>query len=169
LRARGYTVCNSPAGIPADAGRVVALFDSPEVDMVAVVRQATRILARNRNGFFLMVEVDMHTDHVKTGLDHALLMDRVLRDTAGQLKDDTLIVFSADHSFDLRVRAGRKDEPLLPPGAEAEASGRNVRMNDSHTGEEVLVAAQGPGSERVHGFFSNTDLFHIMMRAFGWE
>jgi alkaline phosphatase len=45
----------------------------------------------------------------------------------------------------------------------------NVRRDDSHTGEEVLVAAQGTGSERVHGFVANTDLFGIMMRAFEWN
>jgi alkaline phosphatase len=44
-----------------------------------------------------------------------------------------------------------------------------VRMNGSHTGEEVLVAAKGPGASRVHGFLPNTQLFHIMLEAFGWE
>jgi alkaline phosphatase len=38
-----------------------------------------------------------------------------------------------------------------------------------HAGEEVLVAAEGPGAERVHGFLSNTDLFRIMMAAYGWK
>jgi alkaline phosphatase len=33
----------------------------------------------------------------------------------------------------------------------------------------VLVAAQGPGAERVHGYMSNTDLFNVMMAAFGWK
>lgn len=167
LRARGYAVCDAPEQIPADASRVVALFDSPEFDMGAVVRRATGILSRNRKGFFLMVEVDMHTDHVKTGLDHALLMDRVLRETAERAKEDTLILFSADHSFDLRLRGGRRSEPLLVAGGNGHNS--NVRMDDGHTGEEVLVAAKGPGSANVHGFFANTDMFHFMMRAFGWE
>jgi alkaline phosphatase len=45
----------------------------------------------------------------------------------------------------------------------------NVRRDDDHTGEEVLVAAQGPGAERVRGFLSNTDLFQIVMAAFGWN
>jgi alkaline phosphatase len=41
-------------------------------------------------------------------------------------------------------------------------------MDNSHTGEEVLVAAQGPGAERVRGYMANTDLFSVMMRAYGW-
>jgi alkaline phosphatase len=42
-------------------------------------------------------------------------------------------------------------------------------MDDGHTGEEVVVAAQGPGAGRVRGFIANTDLFHIMMAAYGWK
>jgi alkaline phosphatase len=30
-------------------------------------------------------------------------------------------------------------------------------MDNGHTGEEVLVAAQGPGAERVRGYIANTD------------
>jgi alkaline phosphatase len=45
----------------------------------------------------------------------------------------------------------------------------NVRRDDDHTGEDVLVAAQGPGAERVRGLLSNTDLFQIMMAAYGWK
>ena len=32
-----------------------------------------------------------------------------------------------------------------------------------------MVAARGPGAERVRGFFPNTYLFHIMMTAYGWK
>jgi alkaline phosphatase len=42
-------------------------------------------------------------------------------------------------------------------------------MDDGHTGEEVVVAAQGPGARRVRGFIANTDLFRIMMSAYGWK
>jgi alkaline phosphatase len=44
-----------------------------------------------------------------------------------------------------------------------------VSLEDEHTAEEVPVMAIGPGSERVHGFISNTDVFHILMQAPGWE
>jgi alkaline phosphatase len=42
-------------------------------------------------------------------------------------------------------------------------------MDNGHTGEEVVVAAQGPGSGRVKGFILNSDLFQIMMAAYGWK
>jgi alkaline phosphatase len=41
-------------------------------------------------------------------------------------------------------------------------------MDNGHTGEEVLVAATGPGADRVRGYLANTDIFRIMMDAYGW-
>lgn len=176
LRDRGYAFLDSPAAVTADMKRVVALTDDEEYDPAAVVERATTILSRNRKGFFLMVEWDMHTDQLEAGLRHAATMDALVRATVARAKDDTLVIFTADHSFDLRVRGGRKDAPLLDEVTLAAAAGKaaadarpNVRVDDGHTGEQVLVAAQGPGAERVHGFIQNTDLFHVMMAAFGWE
>ena len=98
-------------------------------------------------------------------------MDRVIEQTARGAKEDTLIVFSADHSFDIRLRGGKKGVPILPEAEKekVDPAKANVRVDTGHTGEQVVVAARGPGAERVHGFFSNTDLFHIMMSAYGWE
>jgi alkaline phosphatase len=45
----------------------------------------------------------------------------------------------------------------------------NVSMDGTHTGEAVMAAAQGPGSFRVRGYLANTDLFGIMLRAYGWR
>jgi alkaline phosphatase len=42
-------------------------------------------------------------------------------------------------------------------------------MDNGHTADEVLVAAQGPGAARVKGYMANTDLFKVMMDAFGWK
>jgi alkaline phosphatase len=91
------------------------------------------------------------------------------------MKSDALILFTADHSYDLRIHDGNKGEPLLSAAEKSTATNdkdsirfANVRRDDDHTGEEVLVAAQGPGAQRVRGFLSNTDLFHIMMAAYGW-
>ena len=82
----------------------------------------------------------------------------------------------ADHSYDFRVHDGARDEPLLgelaDPGLGDEMEGiimDNVRRFDDHTGEEVAVCAQGSGAELVEGYIANTDLFHIMMKAYGWE
>ena len=173
LRERGYGVYSAVDTIPADARRVVALFDSEEYDLGLAVQTAIGILSRNQQGFFLMVESDVHTDNLRRGLDRVLVLDGIIRKTAERMKKDTLVIFAADHSFDIRLRGGRKTESLLPAPAAGPASkppaNPNVRVEDGHTGEQVLVSAQGPGSQRVRGIFANTDLFGIMMSAYGWK
>jgi alkaline phosphatase len=165
--------------IPGDASRAIVLLESSVFDLEEAVRTAHRILSKNRKGYFLMVEADVHTDRMRGGLDRMLEMDKVVASTAKLVGRDTLMVFTADHSFDLRLRGGRLGEPMLDglEAAEAQAQAEKrrdiriptLRMDNGHTGEEVLVAAQGPGAERVHGYMANTDIFHVMMRALGWK
>jgi alkaline phosphatase len=167
------------ADVPADASRAIVLLESSAFDLEAAVRTAVRILSKNRKGYFLMVEADVHTNRMRAGLDRMVEMDKVVAATAKMVTRDTLLVFTADHSFDLRLRGGRLGEPLLEglEAAEAQADAEKrrdlriptLRMDNGHTGEEVLVAAQGPGADRVRGYMANTDIFHVMMRAFGWK
>jgi alkaline phosphatase len=168
FREKGYAVYDTFSAIPPGAARIFALLDG-DYDLAAAVEQAVATLSKSRKGFFLMVEWDMHTLNLRRGLDRALVLDGVVRRTAERARKDTLIIFAADHSYDIRVRAGRKDAPLLPDPAAPAPRRPNVRVEDAHTGEQVLVAAQGPGSERVRGFFPNTELFRIMMAAYGWK
>jgi len=171
LRAGGHAVAKSLDQIPENARRAVVFLDPSRFELGPAVARAIEILSRNPKGFFLMVEQDAHTNNLRVGLDNVLLLDRVIQDTAGRMKKDTLIIFAADHSFDTRLRGGKKGEPILPEasGGEAKSARPNVRVDNGHTGEDVLVAAQGPGAGKIHGFFPNTQLFHIMMAAFGWE
>ena len=169
----------SLAGVSPDATRAIVLLDSAEFDLAEAVQLARRMLSRNSKGYFLMVEWDTHTDVLRRGLDRMVALDRVIEQTAQAAGGDTLLLFTADHSFDVRVRGGRSGVPLLEGFDEAEAKRIEekrrdiripaVRMDNGHTGEEVLVAAQGPGADRVRGYLANTDLFGIMMNAFGWK
>lgn len=176
LRKKGFAVADSLEGIPADARRVVALFDSADFELQPVVDRAIQILSRNPKGYFLMVECDLHTDNPEKGLRRAIMLDGVVRQTVERLQKDSLVIFSADHSFDFRMKGGTKGKPLVLPkaatrdGVAADPQlSKQVRVDSGHTGEEVLVTAAGPGSERVKGFFANTHLFHIMMSAYGWK
>jgi alkaline phosphatase len=36
-----------------------------------------------------------------------------------------------------------------------------------HSGEDVILTAAGPGSERVHGQLDNTEVFRIVAEALG--
>jgi alkaline phosphatase len=87
-----------------------------------------------------------------------------------------LLLFTADHSFDLRIRGGRPGTPALEGLEAAEKESPKgplripaLRMDNGHTGEAVLVAAQGPGADRVRGYIANTDIFRVMMDAYGWK
>ncbi|MCS7024485.1 MAG: alkaline phosphatase [Bryobacteraceae bacterium] len=156
-----YTLADSPTSL-GDQKRVLAIVDGP-FELSGVLQRTIDLLSKNRKGYFLMVEWDAHTDQIRAGLDRLLEFDRAIRQTA-QRPDmkDTLLLFTADHSFDLRVVGGlKKDDLLSTPGA--------IKVDGSHSGEEVLVAAQGPGASQVRGYLDNTDLFRIMMKAFGWR
>ena len=172
----GRPLYESLDAIPGDAQRAIALFESrDEFSLPRAVEIAVDILSQNPKGFFLMVEGDMHTSRVEPGLRRMLELDDIVRATAERLPDDTLLLFTADHSFDLRIVGGKRGEPLLredDPGYPEEGGayrGVAVRMDGDHTGEEVVVAAQGPGAERVRGYMPNTRIFHIMMQAYGWQ
>ncbi len=177
LAAKGYELYDSTEAIPPEARRVVVLSDGKDFDLSAATQRAVDILSRNPKGFFLMVESDVHTDNVLQGLERTIALDRIISRTCERMKaDETLILFTADHSYDLRVHEGKKGEPLLSSSEKAVATDdeesirmENLRRDDDHTAEEVLVSAQGPGAQRVRGILFNTDLFHIMMAAYGWQ
>jgi alkaline phosphatase len=175
LRAAGLVRYESLDAIPADATRAAVLFDV-EFDLDAATHRAIDVLSRNPKGFFLMVEGNVHVEELLLGLNRVIELDRTIRRTAERVGPDTLILFTADHSYDFRIHAGRKGQPLLPGVTDPEFGDdqdsvrlENIRRDDDHTADDVLVAAQGPGAERVRGFLSNTDLFHIMMAAYGWQ
>jgi alkaline phosphatase len=172
----GRPVLKTFSEIPDGATRALVMLDSGEFDLQTAIDRTLSMLSRNPRGYFLMVEWDTHTDHVRRGLDRLVTLDRAIERTAKMVGPDTLLLFTADHSFDLRLRGGTFGRALLEglEQAEAEAEKGSVRittlrMDNGHTGEEVLAAAQGPGAERVRGFMANTDLFRVMMAAYGWE
>lgn len=195
LRKAGYAVFDAPAAIPGTARRAACIYDGADFEPQPVIDAILQILGRNRKGYFLMVEWDMHTPDMRRGLDRVIVMDNLIRHVAGRVGRDTLLVFAADHSYDLRLQRGDRSKPLAsqlepPEGAAAVSPAATpaapvpagspaapaikppklpLRVNDTHTGEEILVAAQGPGAERLRGFIPNTRIFEVMMQAFGWR
>lgn len=65
------------------------------------------------------------------------------------------------------AESSRRLEPL-PHGRRDEDVLQHVHIENSHAAVEVLVAARGPGAERVRGYLPNTRLFYVMMEAYGW-
>lgn len=175
LRDKGYTLFANPADITAAPNRLAAIYDGADFDPKPVARRVREILSRNPKGYFLMIEWDMHAGNLARGLERAGVMDALVRDTAESVGDDTLILFAADHSSDVRLRSGKPGESLVSianaaPGLPAAADPKApVRADSGHTGEEIVAVARGPGAERLKGFIPNTALFRIMMAAYGWE
>ena len=162
LMARGYAFVDNPQAMQEAADerdRVIALYESEDFDLGVAVDKAIDILTRNPKGFFLMVESNNHFLDAEKSLSRLVAMDKVIRQTAERMGNtDTLILFTADHSYDLRISSAPKVPDVIP----------HVVIDGHHTAEEVLVAGQGPGAEKVKGFFPNTRLFHIMKDAYGW-
>jgi alkaline phosphatase len=174
MAARGVTLYRRPADVPPAASRAFVLTDDNAFDLPAAVDVALRLLSANSKGYFLMIESDAHTDRPEGGLTRLVAFDRIIEDLAGRVGPDTLLLFTADHSFDLRVHDGGRGDTLLDgiAASTGRASPRlelkHVRIDNTHTGEEVLVAAQGPGADRVRGYIANTDIFRIILDAWGW-
>jgi len=164
------------ADAPAANLRPVVVAD--EMDVHAATLRALDILQRSKTGYFLVVEWDAHTDDPRQGLQNVVDFDRLIAEVEKRVDlDDTLLLFTADHSFGLQVDGGQRGKPLLEGYDAWKASGsadgmvrlENVMVNDNHTAEEVPALAIGAGAERVRGYFPNTYLFQVMMQAWGWK
>ena len=160
----------------AEGNRLVVVAQA--VDVRAATLRALDELQKSRSGFFLMVEWDAHTPDPRPGLERLVAFDKLIKEVQQRVDlNDTLLLFTADHSFALRVKGGSADDPVLAgydewkAGAVRGQPGRlkNLLIDDAHTGEEVAAIAIGAGSERVSGFFPNTRLFHVMLDAWGWK
>ncbi|MBI4902648.1 MAG: alkaline phosphatase [Acidobacteria bacterium] len=176
-RQKGRPVFSSLSEVPAGAVRGLVVMDEP-IALPDAAKKAIQMLSKNEKGYFLMIESDAHTDNPAAGLDRLVAFDKLIKELAGMVGDDTLLLFTADHSFDLRLDGGGPDQPILQdweafrkarePGVRKTRLAA-LQIDGKHTGEEVLVAAKGPGAERVRGFMPNTRIFEIMQQAWGWK
>ncbi len=151
--------------------------------LAAMTSKAIQLLSQaSKKGFFLQVEgasIDKQ-DHaanpcgqigetiafdkaIKVGLDYA------------RTHPDTLIIVTGDHGHTSQII----EKPSSPnqPGAFSALQTADgsimyvsyatapVGASQSHTGTQIRVAAQGPGSERVIGVHNQTDLFTFMAQA----
>lgn len=160
---------------PQTNRRPVVVAD--QIDVSAASLRALELLEQSPEGYLLVIEWDAHTDDARKGLQNVADFDQLIREIESRVDlDDTLLIFTADHSFGLQIDGGRRGEDVMQGYDAWKASGsdedlvrlEHVIVNRSHTAEEVPVLAIGAGAERVRGYFSNTHLFRIMMDAYGW-
>jgi alkaline phosphatase len=162
--------------VPGSNTRPVVVADA--MDVHAATLRALDILQDSSKGYFLVVEWDVHTGDPREGLQHVVDFDRLIAEVESRVDlADTLLLFTADHSYGFQVDGGTRGEPLLDGYAawkEADSDDgfvrlQNVMVNGTHTGEAVPVLAIGAGAERVSGWFPNTCLFDVMLDAWGWK
>jgi alkaline phosphatase len=170
IPAKGYAYVhslNEVKQLDPDKDRLIALFDDGDFDLNTAVEQAVTRLSRNPKGYFLVVFSDCHLGKAGKSLARIVELDKTVQAAAELHQKDTLVLMTADHSYDLRI----KGESLVETakGATSAQIASVISLEDQHTAEEVPVLAVGPGSNRARGFISNTDIFHIMMGALGWE
>jgi alkaline phosphatase len=170
IKAKGYAYANSMAALTQldrNSSRIVMLTDDDQFDFDQAVQQAVARLSKNPKGFMLVAHSDCHTGKSRTSIQRLVDLDKAISVTGEAFKGNTLVLFTADHSYDLRI----KGEKLAEASKANDPKGilQVVSLEDEHTAEEVALLAAGPGAERVHGYMSNTDVFHLIMTNFGWE
>ncbi|MFA7441023.1 MAG: alkaline phosphatase [Sphingomonadaceae bacterium] len=162
--------------IPASNARPVVVGD--QMDVHAATIKALDLLQKSPNGYFLVVEWDGHTDDARKGLQRVVDFDRMIAEVERRVDlDETLLLFTADHSFGLQVDGGARGDDLLAGYDAWKASGSkddlvrldHVLVNRTHTAEEVPALATGAGAEQVRGYFPSTYLFNVMLNAWGWK
>jgi alkaline phosphatase len=164
----------------------------PPVTLADLTLAAVRVLSRNPNGFFLMVEesaIDRmaHRNNAALTLKGVLELDRAVQVALdfAERRDDTLVVVTADHECGGLAIAGSDDPPYpYEPGGgllDAVLAGEDgpfpVLDSDQgfvmgwattgHTAATVPVTATGPGAKGLIGVYDNTHLFGVVTRALG--
>lgn len=165
----------SLAEVPETETRPVVVAE--RIDVREATLTALELLQAAPDGYLLVVEWDAHTDDVQKGLQNLVDFDRLIAEVEQRVDlADTLLLFTADHSFGVQVDGGERGQPLLDGYAEWKQGGTgedlvrlpNLLVNRTHTAEEVVTLATGAGAHRVRGYFPNTHLYQVMLDAWGW-
>ena len=107
IPAKGYAYLHSLDEVKQmDAGkdRLIALFDDSDFDLSAAVEQAVARLSKNPKGYFLVVFSDCHLPNARKTLNRIVELDKAVEAAAERSQKDTLVLMTADHSFDLRIK-----------------------------------------------------------------
>lgn len=174
LRQKGFTVGDSTFKLSCNTKLPLAVLNTSTHNAKAGVRGdilpqnsklAIELLAKNKKGFFLMVEgsqIDWggHSNDISYIVDEMLDFDKVVGDALEFAKKDknTLVIVTADHEtggtaiIDGNIQLG------------AVTSGF---ATTTHTAVMVPVFAYGCGAEQFGGIYQNTQLFYKIMNLTG--
>ena len=172
--------------VPEETVRLLGLFalremtyvfdrtpETSEPELKEMTQTALKLLSHNPEGFFLMVEgarIDhaCHRTDLKRSIYEVLSLNQavIIAKDFQKTHPDTLILLTADHETGglevipgeykkgelVRVKWSRKILPLV---------------SAFHSSQRVPLFGSGPGAELVPKADDNTEVFCIILRAFG--
>lgn len=160
----------SPAGKTPEFFRVdpEQVYPADEPTLSEMTAAALEILEKDVDGFFLVVEgsqIDWANHHHNffhqicetLAFDEAVkvVLDWINQEPTRKLS--TLVIIAPDHETGGFSISGPKGE-LAQPGDFVE----EAWISGKHTGNDVLIWSEGPGSHRLARPLDNTDIFSIM-------
>lgn len=174
LQAKGYAYASTPEEFYAtDSTPVIGLFADKYMESAAkrgedYLERATEhtlsLLARNRKGFFAMIEGSQidgagHGNNTKKLLGEMRDFDRAVNkafDFADK-NPGTLVIVTADHETGgLTVVSNDRDFTAAESGIEYKYS------TTSHSGTPVILYAYGAGAYNFSGVIENTEVFRLI-------
>lgn len=155
------------ATLGPSVSRIVMLTDDIDFSITEATRQAIARLSKNPKGYFLVVFTESHLREPQKDLARIVEIDKAVKETEEGHEKDTLSIFTADHGFFLLMRGEHLSENRKTENGSDVL--KLITLEDEHTGDAVPVLAIGPGANRVQGYMANTDIFDVMMSAYGWS
>ena len=166
LRQKGYTVVDDIDDVGSKVPRKLVCFIADMQPkgykrrgdfLPKATAKATRVLDRDKDGFFMMVEgaqIDWggHSRNSKFIINEMLDFDRSVGEALdfAEADGETLVIVTSDHE----TGGYSINEGSLKKG---EVSGKFT--DDYHTATMVPIYAYGPGAEEFSGTIDNTDIF----------
>jgi alkaline phosphatase len=158
----------------ADGDYVLGLFASesltthkPEPSLGEMTEKAIKLLSKEGDGFFLMVEgsqIDWtcHRNDEEECIRQVVLFDEAVKAGIDFAMSDgrTLVIATADHETGGLIITGEEGGSNKP---EAKWTSRG------HTGMPVAVYAFGPGAGEFSGVYDNTEIAKKIARLLGIE
>ena len=202
-KATGYTYVDTSAAMQAAVSkgvtRLLGLFAgkslTPEYQRPAPTTQprlpemttaALKILERNRDGFFLMVEGSLidsgnHEENLDYQFGEIKAFDEAVRvvldwiEASPERREHTLLIVLPDHEtggFAVKGEGPKGGEtpnqglgPFLPGWVFTLIKGDPVDFESHHTGGDVVIWSQGPGSEALGRAIENTYVYQVVKDA----
>jgi len=143
-----------------------------EPTLAEMTGTALKILEKNDNGFFLLVEASQvdwanHANNLEYQIAEMLALDQAVRvvldwaNTKPKRKSETLIIIVPDHETGGFAIKGPLGSTITEPGQVVNAGW----TSKSHTAVDTMIWSQGPYSQYLGRAIDNTDVFYIMKAA----